>query len=1661
MKKLKVAKYLVISIAILLSIGLFYNIVKYKQTGNQTVNITTGNNYYLDSKLEAVINISSEKIIEDGNVTVRLLDSEEKKVKGIKSKYELEQMDMTNITLDIPKDLETGKYYLEVTAKTNLGKDKVKKAIQIHNNKDANINITFDKGVYKPGDTVNFRALLTFVDDDKPIKEDIKISIYDGNDNRVYVLNSKTSDYGIISGSFNLADEVNSGIYKLKVETKGQEYTKSFNVNPYVTPKYGVEVNSDKESYLVGDTAKITIKAEYFFGEKVKEANVKAKIDSNEFDGKTNENGEYIFEYTVNKVGKLNIKVTVIDTSNYMIEESKTVSVGSDIFEIEVLPEYGKIINKIDNEIYIFTKKADGTNVKSYVDVTFGEIRRQVIVDENGIGKVLLNASDIEENQSVSEIKISAQDMDGNVVSTNEKIQIVNNYGTVISTDKVKYNVKDDIKIKLNSSNNSENIICICKNDKILKMITTTDEEVDVNLEDNYGLIDIYVLNNTLSNSRYYEDYSYINSYTSYLSNKISSKRTIFIKPDKKLNIEINTDSEEYKPKDTMTININLTDEKKSNIDAALLVSILDAAILNLADNDISIDNIKLALSDIKFSEDLDAATLYANIINESSESTLMGILLKQNQKDSIINNQDVKRDVDKYEYENQAYLFGIILILFLTIIGIVKSKKIRKVLSHLISLLMITMVSIYSIGQFLYIEIDLYESSAMIISVIVAVIMYVLIFYKNKRYLVKCALQYLLTFVLYAIVFYFTIELLDLDEEISNILALAIIPILYTIIVVLKRNGKEVKKIDNAFKILLKCEIILAISVILFREYYLIVILILDYIYEIVLKKKTTKENIKEKINHIKGKEALLYAGATVVATAGLMIICLIIIYISSKANKDSFIAIDDNIIDQYITNKGQINNSDYKETISQENSIQSNMASSSLNSNILSEFFDSAESVVSSSTSKSENLDYKEEDFVEQKATKEEENIRNVFLESLCFIPELISKNGKIQEQIKLSDNITTWQIQVVGNTKDGKVGFASDSFKVFKEFFVDFSVPTNTVVGDKISIPATIYNYTENELSIELNVKEDTWFKLGNYEKNIIVNSNQIKLIYIPIEVLSSGENKLRIETKSQELTDIVEKTITTEENGIKVSNVIASGSFENKLDLDVLYLQNYKEGTGKLKVKLYSTAMSQAVENIESILQMPTGCFEQVSSSLYPDVLVLKYLQNRDEINEQLRKKTLDYIETGYQKLLTYEVEDEEGGYSLYGNSPAELVLTSYGLMEFKEISEVYDIEEKVIENMKSYILKNQKIDGSFDIKKSSYGIVNSNNELALNAYIIWTLSEVFPEEEKLEKSVEYLENRLDEVEDNYTLALIANVFANTKSKKTNIVIKKIMKNIQNSNNGNCYLTSNVTDYYGTRSEYQNIQTTALTSLALTKANSNVKTNLELINYILSKKDQYGTWGTTQATILALKALVEYEGKTTIKEQEIKLKLNEEEKTIKVEKDNLDIYQEVFENVQKENNLKIELEKGKLYYEVIQEYYIDYSEYDISENKLDIDAIMDSSVNVNDILKQKIKIANTSGEDIANGMVEISIPQGCSVTEESLSKLETYRQIEKYEYNYGKIYLYIRNLLNDNYLDIDVEYKADYPASINGASITVYDYYNPDIKAIAMPTLIEIK
>ena len=258
MKK-KIAKWLGIFIIIAIAIVAIYNVLGWIFSGKQYIKISMPNKAYTNSDLYISIIAQKDETDLETKTKLKLLSTNGKNVKNVNVKYE-----GNNAILSIPK-IEPGNYILEAKVSSKAGKDTIKKEIYISDDNIENITINLDKGIYKPGDIVNFRALLTSKENDEPVSKNLNISIYDGNDNKVYNENVKSSDYGIVSGKFTLANEVNSGLYKLVKKTKNNETIKQFKVNPYVTPKYDITIDYNKESYLVGEKANITFNSKYFF----------------------------------------------------------------------------------------------------------------------------------------------------------------------------------------------------------------------------------------------------------------------------------------------------------------------------------------------------------------------------------------------------------------------------------------------------------------------------------------------------------------------------------------------------------------------------------------------------------------------------------------------------------------------------------------------------------------------------------------------------------------------------------------------------------------------------------------------------------------------------------------------------------------------------------------------------------------------------------------------------------------------------------------------------------------------------------------------------------------------------------------------------------------------------------------------------------------------------------------------------------------------------------------------------------------------------------------------------------------------------------------------------------------------------------------------------
>ncbi len=1648
MKKLKP---LFIMLFLVVAILCAYNVFKIFTTNKLVLDIITASEISTSGSLEAIVRVTdkkSEKSVKS-KITVEMRDNKNRKVRKFKGNYEIDEGEKANLSIPLPEGLEAGQYSLTFTAKKGINSDSETVKLKVSDKSSSTSVISLDKGIYKPGDEVNFRALLLSRKDDTPIEEDVEISIYDGNDNRVYIDRTKTSEFGIVTGKFTLAKEVNSGEYKITVSTKSMKNSKTFTVNPYVTPTFEVNLETTQEKYLIGNDVGFSIKANYFFGEPVANATVKGFINDKEFTGITNAEGVFEYSEKIDISGKYDIKAQVIDTSNYLIEASKTIYVGTDLFEIEVIPENNAIVKGVDNKIYFLTKNIDGTPVKTHIEIGLGNITRQIVTDETGLGILELSAQDISMrgNQLSNDvITISATDMDGNTVNTGYSTYITDYVGTIVSLDKVKYRQNEDITLNLKgTTDTSKKEIYICKNEELLKVISTDSNEVTFKLGDTYGLIDIYSKNRQDYYNYYYDDIMPINSIaysssSSSISSDNYSKKTIFISPEKSLNLAVTTDKEEYKHGEKLTLSLTSKKENGENADAAILVSILDEAILSLADNDLSIDNIKLALQDIELSDGVTAADLYAEILDEKAESKLRVALLKKAPTSpNIVQTRSSYYSNDIENYILKSIILGIVAIFMLYVILVNRFPKVKTIMAGIVNFIAIYLLFCLCFGEFLYYEINLSEIGTLIVIGIIVAILYVLLIYRYTVQLFNTIVN--LVILPMAVILVAAAITSYSYNEVLGIAILLIPAILMTILVVISRKFKLNAFWNKLKNILIQCtksEIIYVLTGIItamldtYSEVIPIVIAIILYWISEKIYNRTIK-NPEDKVVVEISNSAIIWVAVAIVAG-----IAFLYVYNSSTNSIRNAAA--------------QIPSSDI--------AMNEGFSGGTLSKDMV------GSDSIFSTTKKSDRLEAEislpEESTTETvPSTNEEveENIRNVFLESLAFIPELVTANGNAQTEIDISDNITTWNIQAIGNTKDGRIGFDSAKFKVFQEFFIDFSLPTNAVVTDKTNIPVTIYNYTDKELRIELKAKENDWSIIGNYNKTVDVLSNSTQMIYIPIEIIKAGNNTLRIEATGNGLSDIIEKSFAVSPNGFEKTKVVSSGIIEKNLNLDHFTTETAIDNTRKLRIKLYPSVISQTVEGMENIFSMPTGCFEQTSSSLYPDILALKYLEDTGLNEPEIKEKALKYISEGYQKLLTYETS-QKGGYSLYGNDPAENVITAFGLMEFTDLKEVYEIDETVTNNMIEYLFKEQNIDGTFNIGSTYIGNASSEDNLAMNAYIIWALSEACPEDARLEKSIRYLENNLDKVTDNYTLALMANVFENTDNSSASNTIRKLMESVEEDEDGGAYISSKVQDYWGCRGYYQNIQTTALVSMALTKAGSNNSTNNAFLQYIIAHKDSYGTWSTTQGTILALKAINTANANAKIKNQTVTIKVNNAVKEIEIKDNPLDLYEIAFEDIKEENKISVETKKGNLYYEIIEEYYIDYNNLKIEEQKLKVEQNINTTAKVNDIINSNITVTNNTGDIIRNGLIQISIPQGCSVIEESLSKLEFSEIIEKYEYNYNKINLYFRNLNSNLSLNLNLEFRANYPGQITGAMIRTYDYYNPNNEGYSKPVNIQI-
>ena len=82
------------------------------------------------------------------------------------------------------------------------------------------------------------------------------------------------------------------------------------------------------------------------------------------------------------------------------------------------------------------------------------------------------------------------------------------------------------------------------------------------------------------------------------------------------------------------------------------------------------------------------------------------------------------------------------------------------------------------------------------------------------------------------------------------------------------------------------------------------------------------------------------------------------------------------------------------------------------------------------------------------------------------------------------------------------------------------------------------------------------------------------------------------------------------------------------------------------------------------------------------------MVLSYLQENEAAEPELVARTEQVLDKGYGMLAGYE--SPQKGYEWFGGDPGHEALTAYGLMEFADMSRVFDVDPSMVERTRTWL-----------------------------------------------------------------------------------------------------------------------------------------------------------------------------------------------------------------------------------------------------------------------------------------------------------------------------------------------------------------------------------
>lgn len=691
----------------------------------------------------------------------------------------------------------------------------------------------------------------------------------------------------------------------------------------------------------------------------------------------------------------------------------------------------------------------------------------------------------------------------------------------------------------------------------------------------------------------------------------------------------------------------------------------------------------------------------------------------------------------------------------------------------------------------------------------------------------------------------------------------------------------------------------------------------------------------------------------------------------------------------------------------------------------------------------------------------------VRKEFPETLYVNPALITDaEGKVSVSLDMADSITSWRVSALANAKGGALGGGQAAVTVFQDFFVDINFPAELTRGDQVEFPIVVYNYLKSEQTVRLELEPASWFSaLGSTTTSLTLGPDQVQSTRIAVRVEQVGTQTLTLRGFGTNASDAVARSVRVVPDGVPVQRA-QSGSLEpGEVSLGVDVPTNAVEGSPQVYLDVYPAFTSQAVQGLDSMLAVPSGCFEQTTSTTWPNVLVTSYLEQTKQNTPEIQLKAESLISAGYQRLVTFE--HSGGGFSWFGESDGmpDVSVTAFGLMEFADMAKVSEVDPALIARTQTWLAAQQAGDGSFAGGTTEFFSFQTS-ALRNTAFVVWALAESGYGGPELELAVEYVRAHIDDGEDTYSLALAANALAaaNPSDPDLDSLLERL-DGAKTTDGAKVHWASGTqqTSFYGGGSD-SDVSTTALIAHVLIRAGARAATAKGALEYVIASKDAVGNFGSTQASIWSLKALMLAASRGTegaLGNLAVRVD-GEAFSTVELAKDQWDVSTRIDLSSQATRGAHtIELEfsgSGQVSYNLVSSHHLPWAESPLPTlAPLEITVGYDrTQLAVDDFVTASLRVNNLTAATQNMLLVTVGIPPGFDLQTAELEGYVQAGQISRFERTAKQLILYLTQLGPLASQTIQYRLRASMPVRAADGGSQVHLYYQPDQKAQASST-----